>query len=216
MNKNIAFNKYSKVEEIMNAVTHGIGAVLSLWALVLLILKSVQLHSQAYLITTVVYGISMVFLYLSSTLYHSVQKPSIRNRLNLMDHIAIYILIAGTYTPFTINTLGGVIGWIIFGVVWGFALLGLVLKVFFFGKYHTLSAIAYVIMGWVIVVAIKTLYLNLGLTGTVWLFAGGLFYTVGAILYLFEKLPFNHAIFHLFVLAGSGCHFISVYWYVLK
>jgi len=216
MNKIEAFNKYSKAEEIINAITHGIGALLSIVAMILLILKSAEYSSSKYLLTTLVYSLSLIFLYTSSTLYHSVQKPNIRNRLNVMDHMAIYLLIAGTYTPFTIIALGGTLGWVIFGIVWGFGLTGIILKIFFFGKYNTLSAIAYVVMGWIVVVAIKTLFENLGTAGALWLFAGGIFYTIGAVLYLIRKLPFNHAIFHLFVMAGSFCHFVSVYWYLLK
>jgi hemolysin III len=211
-----AFNKYPKAEEISNAVTHGIGAVLSVAALIAMINKSLELNSLSYLITSLVFGISMVFLYTASTLYHSIQKPSVRNKLNVMDHMAIYLLIAGTYTPFTVNVLGGTLGLVIFIIVWAFGLTGIVLKIFFFGKYNTLSAIAYVVMGWIIVIAIGPLIDRLGLPGTMWLFGGGIFYTLGAVLYLIHKLPFNHAIFHLFVLAGTFCHFISVYYYVLK
>jgi len=211
-----AFNKYPKAEEISNAVTHGIGAVLSVAALIAMINKSLDLNSLSYLITSLVFGISMVFLYTASTLYHSIQKPSVRNKLNVMDHMAIYLLIAGTYTPFTVNVLGGTLGLVIFIIVWAFGLTGIILKIFFFGKYNTLSAIAYVVMGWIIVIAIGPLIDKLGLPGTMWLFGGGIFYTLGAVLYLIHKLPFNHAIFHLFVLAGTFCHFISVYYYVLK
>lgn len=210
-----AHNSYIKSEEIINTLSHGIGFILSIIALILLITKSLNLNSSAYLSSTLVYGFSLIFLYASSTLYHGIQKPTLRNRLNLMDHIAIYILIAGTYTPFTINTIEGSLGWIIFGIVWVFALVGIILKVFFFGRYNKLSALAYVVMGWIIVIGLKTLLEKLGLAGTIWLFSGGIFYTVGAIFYLFKKLPFNHAIFHFFVLAGSLCHFISIYWFVL-
>lgn len=211
-----ALNNYHKAEEIANVITHGFGAILSIIAFVLMILKSNELNNNSYLITSFVFGFTMVFLYASSTLYHSVQKPTIRNRLNVMDHMAIYLLIAGTYTPFTVNVLGGTLGWVIFGIVWVFGIVGMILKIFFMGKYNILSAIAYVIMGWIVIVAIKTLFANLGFAGAMWLFAGGIFYTVGAVLYLIHKIPFNHAIFHLFVLAGTACHFISVYWYVLK
>jgi len=211
-----ALNKYSKAEEITNVITHGIGAILSIIALVAMVLKSIELNNKSYLITSIVFGFSMVFLYSASTLYHGVQKPSIRNRLNTMDHMAIYLLIAGTYTPFTVNVLGGTFGWVIFGIVWTFGIVGMILKIFYLGKYNTLSVIAYVVMGWIVIVAIKTLFTNLGFAGAMWLFAGGIFYTVGAVLFLIHKIPFNHAIFHLFVLAGTASHFISVYWYVLK
>lgn len=210
-----AINSYETKEEFANAISHGIGALLSIAALVLLIIKASQADDVSFLLSSLTYGVSLVFLYFSSTLYHSIQIPKIRNKLNVMDHLAIYVLIAGTYTPFTINTLGGVMGWVIFGIVWGCALAGIILKIFFFGKYNTISAIAYVVMGWIIVVAVQTLLNNLGFWGTFWLFAGGVFYTIGAVLFLLEKLPFNHAIFHLFVLAGSITHFISIYYYVL-
>lgn len=209
------FNSYIKSEEIANVISHGIGLLLSISAFILLIIKSLNFNTS-YLISILVYGISLIFLYASSTFYHAVQRPKLRNPLNVMDHLAIYLLIAGTYTPFVLISLGGWIGWLIFGIVWGFALTGIILKLFFFGKYNTLSAIAYVIMGWIIVVAVRSLINQLGIPGTVWLFVGGVFYTLGALIYLIEKLPYNHAIFHLFVLAGSLSHFFSVYWYVLK
>lgn len=214
--KATTINSYINSEEIANVISHGIGLLLSIIATILLINKSISFESPAYLLTIIVYGFSLIFLYSASTLYHSSIKPKLRNRLNVMDHIAIYLLIAGTYTPFTIIIMGGLLGWLIFGIAWAFALVGIILKLFFFGKYNTLSAIAYVVMGWIIVVAIGRLVESLGIPGTIWLFTGGIFYTVGALIYLLEKLPYNHAIFHLFVLAGSISHFISIYWYVLK
>ena len=135
--------------------------------------------------------------------------------MNILDHATIYVLIAGTYTPFTIVTLNGTIGWVIFGISWGLALTGVILKLFFTGKYNLLSTIMYVLMGWVIVFAIKPLVNNLPSEGLIWLFAGGFSYTIGAILYSIKKIKFNHAIFHIFVLIGSFCHFMSVYFYVL-
>lgn len=210
-----ALNTYHKSEETLNVLTHGIGLILSLIALFTMIMKSIEYHNQLWLANSIVYGLSLVFLYASSTFYHAAQKPSLRNKLNVMDHLAIYILIAGTYTPFTMIILPGIIGWTIFVIVWLSAIAGIILKVYFFGKHNTLSAIAYVVMGWIIVVAIKSLIQNLGITGTIWLFSGGVFYSVGAGIYLWKKLPFNHAIFHLFVLAGSICHFIAIYYHVL-
>jgi hemolysin III len=135
--------------------------------------------------------------------------------LKIIDHASIYVLIAGTYTPFTLVTLNGTIGWVIFGTSWGLALTGIILKLFFTGKYDLISTIMYVLMGWVIVFAIKPLINNLPLEGLLWLFAGGISYTIGAILYSIKKIKFNHAIFHMFVLIGSFCHFMSVFFYVL-
>jgi hemolysin III len=135
--------------------------------------------------------------------------------LKIIDHASIYVLIAGTYTPFTLVTLNGTIGWVIFGTSWGLALTGIILKLFFTGKYSQISTIMYVLMGWIIVFAIKPLFNNLPVEGLLWLFVGGLFYTIGAIVYSIKKINFNHAIFHIFVLSGSFSHFISVFLYVL-
>ena len=135
--------------------------------------------------------------------------------MNIIDHVSIYVLIAGTYTPFTLVTLKGAIGWVIFGISWGLALMGIILKLFFTGKYDLISTIMYVFMGWVIVFAIKPLIHHLPLEGLLWLFAGGISYTIGAILYSINKIKFNHAIFHVLVLIGSFCHFVSVFFYVL-
>lgn len=211
-----AYNSYQFKEELINVLTHGIGLFMSIAALVLMIVKSVQTSSVAAILTSIVFGVSLIFLYSSSTLYHGIRMPKIRNKLNVLDHLAIYVLIAGTYTPFAINTIGGALGWTIFGVIWGFALVGMVLKIFFFGKYNVLSALSYVLMGWFIIIAIRTLFVSLGFYGAFWLFLGGIFYTVGAVVFLIEKIPFNHAIFHVFVLAGSVSHFVSVYWFVLE
>ncbi|RLD75234.1 MAG: hemolysin D, partial [Bacteroidetes bacterium] len=135
--------------------------------------------------------------------------------LNIFDHSAIYVLIAGTYTPFTLLVLKGWVGWTIFGVSWGLALTGIVLKLFFTGKYDTISTIAYVLMGWLIIFAIKPLVNEMPFSGLMWLLAGGVFYTVGAILYSIKKLKYNHAIFHIFVLLGSFSHFMAVFFYIL-
>ncbi|MFT5762220.1 MAG: hemolysin III, partial [Polaribacter sp.] len=161
-----------------------------------------------------IFGLSLIILYAASTLYHSATKPKLRRRLNIFDHAAIYVLIAGTYTPFTIITLEGETGWIIFGLTWLFALTGIILKLFFTGKFDKLSTTMYVLMGWQIVFVINPLLENLSEQGLFWLFAGGVFYTVGAVLYSIKKIPYNHAIFHFFVLAGSLSHFISIYFYI--
>lgn len=210
-----AHNTYKKTEEILNVVSHGIGAILSIVALVLLIFKGIEMDSTKALLSMLVYGISLVILYFSSTLYHAVQSPKWRNPLNVWDHISIYLLIAGSYTPFTLLGLGGIWGWSIFTIVWVFALIGIIIKIFFFGKYKTLSAISYVVMGWIAVVAIKSIFINLGTTGSILLFAGGVSYTIGAVIFMLDnKIPYNHAIFHFLVLGGSVLHFISVYWYI--
>ena len=175
-----------------------------------------SLHGDVWQIVSFsIFGASLIILYGASTLYHSAKKPVLRNKLNIIDHVSIYVLIAGTYTPFTLVTLKGTIGWVIFGISWGLALTGIILKLFFTGKYDLISTIMYVFMGWVIVFAIKPLIHNLPLEGLLWLFAGGISYTIGAILYSINKIKFNHAIFHMFVLMGSFCHFVSVFFYLL-
>jgi len=167
------------------------------------------------IVSFAVFGLSLVLLYAVSTLYHSTKKPASRSRLRIYDHASIFVLIAGTYTPFTLITLNGTTGWVIFGISWGLAIGGIVLKLFFTGKYHLLSTLMYIFMGWVIVFAINPLIENLSSQGLLWLLAGGVAYTVGAALYSVRTIKFNHAIFHIFVLIGSFSHFMSVYFHVL-
>lgn len=206
---------YSPLEEKLNVISHGIGILLGGIALVFLLLHAIQHGKAIHIVSFAIYGFSIIVLYLASTLYHKATKPLARNRLQIFDHAAIYLLIAGTYTPFALITLEGTTGWIIFGTVWAFAAVGITLKLFFTGKFDKLSTLMYVFMGWIIVFAIKPLMANLSSEGLYWLFLGGAAYTIGAILYSIQRLPFNHAIFHVFVLAGSIFHFIAVYWYVL-
>ncbi len=205
---------YSPVEEKMNIISHAIGLVLSIVALVFLVIRAVQYGDVWHIVSFSIFGLSLMLLYAASTFYHSAQSPALRGRLNIIDHASIYVLIAGTYTPFTLITLKGATGWVIFGISWGLALTGLILKLFFTGKYNIVSTIMYVFMGWIIIFAIKPLIRQLPLEGLLWLFAGGGSYTMGAILYSMDKIKFNHALFHLLVLIGSFCHFISVYFYV--
>jgi hemolysin III len=206
---------YSPIEEKINIATHALGFMLSIVAFVLLVTHA-NLHGDVWhIVSFSIFGASLMILYAASTFYHSAKKPELRNRLKILDHASIYILIAGTYTPFTLVTLKGTIGWVIFGTSWGSALTGIILKFFFTGKYNLISTIMYVLMGWVIVFAIKPLINNLPLEGLLWLLAGGIFYTIGAILYSIKKIKFNHAIFHMFVLNGSFCQFMSVFFYVL-
>ncbi len=206
---------YSEKEERLNVLTHGFGLLLSVIALFILIIKASKSESNLVIISSVIYGLSLIILYAASTFYHAAKDPNKRYKLNIFDHASIYVLIAGTYTPFTLLILEGWIGWTIFGVSWGLALIGVVLKLFYTGKYDRISTIAYVLMGWLIVFAINPLIANLSLEGLLWLFAGGIFYTTGAVLYSIEKIKYNHAIFHIFVLAGSFSHFMAVYYHVL-
>ncbi len=206
---------YELKEEKLNIITHGIGILLSVVALFFLILKASIYGTVWHIVSFSIYGVSLLVLYTASTLYHKSQELKLRTKLNIFDHASIYILIAGTYTPFTLVTLNGKIGWWIFGITWFFGITGVILKLFFTGKYDRLSTIIYVLMGWIIVFAIKPLLQNLPIEGIYWLLAGGISYTLGAVLYSINKLKYNHAIFHVFVLIGSICHFISIYFYVL-
>jgi hemolysin III len=203
------------MEEVMNAVTHGIGTLLSVAGLVLLTVLA-YLHGDIWhIVSFSIYGTTLVLLYLASTLYHSFTNERIKRIFKILDHSAIYLLIAGTYTPFTLVPLHGVLGWTVFGVVWGLAVIGIVLKVFFAGRFNIVSTLCYLGMGWFIIFAIKPLIATVPALGMTWLLVGGLFYTLGSIFYLWKRIPFNHAIWHLFVLAGSISHFIAVFFYIL-
>lgn len=210
-----AVKYYPPKEEKINVYSHAAGFFLSIVALILLLIRAVSFGDVFDIVSVSIFGLSLILLYAASTIYHNSTEPVLRSRLNVFDHAAIFVLIAGTYTPFTLLVLEGTIGWIIFGIAWGLALTGITLKLFFIGRYKLLSTIMYVLMGWIIVFAIKPLLDNLPPGGVFWLFAGGVAYTTGAVLYGIKKIPFNHAIFHLFVLLGSFCHFLAVYFYVL-
>ena len=214
MKSNKPISLYSEKEERLNVLSHGLGLVLSTIALVVLILKAVEQGGTMRIVSFAIFGLSMLILYTASTFYHQAKEPALRHRLNIVDHASIYILIAGTYTPFTLLVLEGTTGWVIFGISWGLALIGIILKLFFTGRFDVISTIAYVLMGWLIVFVIGPLIDSLSREGLFWLFAGGLFYTVGAILYSIEKIKYNHAIFHVFVLLGTMSHFMAVYFYV--
>ena len=206
---------YSAAEERINIYSHALGLLLSVVALILLILRAVESgRGEAYYFSVVTYGVSLITLYSASTFYHNEKEVEKRKRLRVFDHAAIYILIAGTYTPFALVTLPDKTGWWIFAISWSFGLTGIVLKIFFTGRYSLLSTLMYIFMGWMAVFVIKPLMTNLSPDGLFWLAAGGITYTVGAILYSIKKIPYNHAIFHVFVLIGSACHFVSVYWFV--
>ncbi len=208
-------NYYSPLEEKTNIISHAIGLILSVVALLLMLVRANGSGNILYIVSAGIFGLSMIALYSASTLYHSAKDPKVRARLRINDHATIYILIAGTYTPFTLITLNGWVGWTVFGVSWGMAISGVILKLFFTGRFNVLSTLMYVFMGWIVIFAIKPLVNNLSPEGLFWLIVGGVAYTTGAVIYSVEKIKFNHAIFHLLVLLGSFCHFISVYFYVL-
>jgi hemolysin III len=201
-------------EEIANGITHGLGAVLSLAALVAMLVALLHASSLEVLACSV-YGVSLIVLYLCSTLYHALSRTRAMHVFRVLDHSSIYLLIAGTYTPFTLITLHGVWGWSLFAIIWSLAAAGIVFKCYFTGRLHVLSTVVYLLMGWLAVIAIRPLWQALSWQGFAWVMAGGLFYTVGVVFFT-SKWKYSHAIWHLFVLAGSGCHFYAVYRYVLK
>lgn len=203
------------INEIANSVTHGIGAMLAIAGLVLLVVFA-AIHGNAWHVVSVsIYGSTLVLLYLASTLYHSIQKPNLKYIFRIIDHSAIYLLIAGTYTPFMLVTLQGPRGWTMFGVIWGLALLGIAYKLFFINRHIVISTLFYLLMGWLIVFSIGDLFANLPLNGIILLGAGGLSYTFGMIFYAFKEKLLMHAIWHLFVLGGSICHFFAILFYVI-
>jgi len=201
-------------EEIANSITHGVGAALSVAGLVVLVVVAALRGTSWHVVACAVYGASLVLLYLSSTLYHGLANGRAKRLFQILDHSSIYILIAGTYTPFTLVTLRGAWGWAMFGVIWTLAVVGIVFKCFFVGQWRVLSTTVYVLMGWFAVVAIRPLLQALPWQGFLWLLAGGLFYTVGVVFFAWRR-KYSHTIWHLFVLAGSGCHFFAVYRFVL-
>ncbi len=207
--------QYPKIEEILNVATHGLGFLLSIAALVILIVFASLKGTAWHIVSFSIYGVSLVVLYLASTLFHITKKQKLRNKFNVFDHASIYLLIAGTYTPFLLVTLRGPWGWSLLGVIWGLAIGGIIFKLFFTGKYDIISALIYIAMGWLIIIAIKPMNENLSSDGLLWLLGGGISYSIGAVFYLLNKMPYNHAIFHIWVLLGSFAHFVAVFWYVL-
>lgn len=205
---------YTRGEEIANAVTHGVGTLLSIAALVLLVVFSARMGDKWYIVSYTIYGVSMLILYLESTLYHSITNLKAKRVFRIFDHASIYLLIAGTYTPFTLTILRSSIGWMIFAIVWIMAICGIVMKIFWIGKHEVVSTLIYIAMGWIIIFAMKRLLLLLPPAGIALLVAGGVIYTVGAFLYMLDKIPYNHAIWHLFVIGGSACHFFCVLLYL--
>lgn len=207
---------YSLSEELVNAVSHGIGALFSVAALVLTVVFSVWKGNVWGVVSSAIYGGTLIILYTMSTLYHSFKVNNAKRVFRIIDHCSIYLLIAGTYTPYTLVSLRGSVGWTLFGVVWGSAILGIIFNSINMNKYKIISMIAYIAMGWVIVLAAKPLYESIGFSGIFWLLLGGVLYTVGAVFYVIgKKRRFSHSIFHIFVLFGSLCHFFSILFYVL-
>ncbi|MFB7157247.1 MULTISPECIES: hemolysin III family protein [unclassified Lysinibacillus] len=200
-------------EELWNAITHGIGFIASIPALVVLILAAVQTGSALQITTFTIFGASVIILFLMSTLLHSMPEKY-KHFFAILDHSSIYILIAGTYTPFLLIAIGGTLGITLLCIIWSLAILGVIFKCFFINRFEKLSLIFYIGMGWLIIFAVKPVYLFLGFHGFALLLAGGLFYTIGALFYAWRSLPYNHTIWHLFVLAGCGAMYACVYFYL--
>ncbi len=211
----LAETAYSIGEEIANSITHGLGAILSIVALVLMVVLAVTQSSMIAVVSASIYGASLVLLFLASTLYHSFQKPRIKNVLKILDHCAIYILIAGTYTPFMLISLQGAWGYTMTAIIWSLALFGIFFKLFYRHRFPKLSLFTYIAMGWLIIVASTEMMAKVPVGGLVLLAAGGLVYTLGTIFYVWERCPYNHAVWHVFVLAGATCHFFAIYLYVI-
>mgnify|MGYP000875611005 FL=1 len=204
----------TKLEEQLNAITHGIGAALGIAALVLLIVYADTTKPWS-LFSVIVYGISIIILFLASTFYHAVKGEKRKHYFRIVDHVSIYLLIAGTYTPVLLISLTDSLGWVLFWTVWGIAAFGVVLKLFFTGKYEIFSTLLYLVMGWLVIFDFSNLSESLGSNGILWLFAGGLSYTVGIIFYAIQKVPFFHVVWHLFVLGGAICHFFMIFLHVI-
>ena len=207
-------SEQSKREELLNAWSHGIGAVLGIVGLILLIIN-VDSSKPWSLFSVIIYGLSIVILFTASTAYHAISNYDLKQKFRVVDHISIYLLIAGTYTPVLLIMLPESLGWPLFYAVWGIAIFGVILKLFFTGKFEIFSTLLYLVMGWLIVFDFSTLSELMHPNGILWLFAGGLFYTVGIVFYAIHKIPYNHVIWHFFVLAGAICHFLMMYWHVV-
>lgn len=209
-----ATNDYkNKHEELWNAITHGIGFILTIPALILLIVQAEQLNSPLYMASFIIFGLSMMVLFFASTLLHSVPEKY-KKICAILDHSSIYILIAGTYTPFALLAIGGKLGWAIFALEWTLAIIGILFKCFFIHRFDKLSLFFYIAMGWVIIFAFKPIVAHISMTGFWILLTGGLLYTFGAYFYANRKIPYNHAIWHLFVLGGSAMMFVCIIGFV--
>ncbi len=204
--------RYSDSEEQLNIWSHGLGLLASIIVFPFLILKAISYSDFWDIASFIIYGLSLMVLYAASTFYHAAKNPKKRRTLNIFDHAAIYALIAGSYTPFCLVALDSNLGWYMFIAVWVFALTGIILKLFFTGRFDKISTAMYLLMGWQVLFFIKPLMQSLSAEGFQFLIAGGISYSVGAVLYSIKKMPYNHAAFHVFVLLGSVCHFIAIYY----
>lgn len=201
-------------EEIASGVTHGIGLLLAVAAVPVLIVLGAIRGDAVHIAGFTVYGSSLVLVYASSTLYHAFQQPRLKHIFRILDHAAIYLLIAGTYTPVTLLSLDGPPGWTLLGVVWTLAVVGCIFKLFFVDRFEGFSTVLYLVMGWLVVIVLEPFLASVPPDALGWLIAGGLSYTVGVIFFVWERLPYNHAVWHLFVIGGSACHYVAMLLYV--
>lgn len=206
---------YTTVEEIFHALTHGIGALLSIVGLIIMFFLAVRNGNPWVIASVIVFGIACLAVYISSTLYHSFPMGRIKAFFRVLDHTSIFLLIAGTYTPFLLVYMRNVWGWSLFGILWSLTVIGFFFKLFFTGKLDKIATIIYILMGWIAIVAIKPALTYIPFPALMLMLVGGIFYTVGVIFYLWERLPFHHVIWHLFVLSGTLVHFISIFRFVL-
>ncbi|MGW8224396.1 MAG: PAQR family membrane homeostasis protein TrhA [Anaerolineales bacterium] len=201
-------------EEVVHSITHGIGTGLSIAGLVILVVLGVLNGDVYQIIGFTIFGASLVLLYLASTLYHGFQEPRTKRIFKIFDHSAIYLLIAGSYTPFLLVGMRGTTGWILLVVVWLIALIGITMKVLYIDRFQVLSVFAYLLMGWLCVFAFREMIASIPIGGIIWLAAGGILYTVGVIFYALQKIPYMHAVWHFFVLGGSLCHYFAVLFFL--
>lgn len=203
--------RYTLGEEIFNSVTHGVGSLLSIAGTVVLIVFS-AINSDAFaVVSSAVYGASLIILYTMSTLYHSITNEKAKKFFRIMDHNTIFFLIAGTYTPYTLAVLRSPLGWVLFGVVWGAAAIGIVLNSIDLEKFSKISVVCYIAMGWVIIIAVKPLMNSMPFISFALLVAGGVFYTIGVIFYAIKKVKYFHSVWHIFTVIGSALHYFSVF-----
>ena len=215
MNGDLVTRRYSVAEEIAHAITHGVGLLLSIAALAILVVFASLRGNAWHIVSSSIYGTTLVLLYTASTFYHALPSPRAKGVFRILDHAAIYLLIAGTYTPFTLVNLRGGWGWALFGVVWGLALFGIVLEAVAKQRVRILSLVLYLGLGWLVAVAVKPLLDSVAGGGLVLLLLGGLAYSGGVVFYSWHRLPYHHAVWHVFVMAGSACHFFAVLFYVI-
>lgn len=206
---------YSVTEEWLNSLTHLIGFGLSIAALVLMLVTSIEQQDLWRIVASSIYGASLIFLFAASSCYHAIPWPRVKKYFKALDHCAIYLLIAGSYTPFMLVGMRSTLGWWIIGAVWAMAIIGISLKLGHPNRFKALRVSSYLVMGWLVVIALGPLSDAIGKGGMWWLAAGGACYSIGVIFYLMKKVPFTHAIWHLFVVAGGVCHFFSIWWHVL-